>query len=257
VSVVYEPWENQIFRASVARAFRNPSFIESFLDLVIVEPPVIISSKGDTDLEAEEITSFEVGYQTRMFSNRLEFKIDTFYNILDEIIEFERVEPPPDIHLRYFNAGKATAYGGEIGLTYRMSSWLSTYCNYSYQKLEARDDEVQSQLIEKGEDIKSSPRHKVNAGLYAGFENGLNGSLQFNYVSEETFGFLDSAFGFEPTEVELDAYTRVDTRIGYKFPNRDIEASLIIENALNDEHREFPLGENLKRLVLFQIYGRF
>ena len=33
-SVVYSPWENQTFRASVSRAFRNPSVIENFVDFM-------------------------------------------------------------------------------------------------------------------------------------------------------------------------------------------------------------------------------
>jgi iron complex outermembrane receptor protein len=258
-SVVYEPWIGHIFRASVARAFRNPSFVESYLDILIEEPPITVVGEGDDDLEAEEITSFEIGYQTRFLDNRLEFKIDTFFNILDEIIEFRKADdaPPDTILLEFFNAGKAIAYGGEISMVYGITDWLSSYANYSYQELEARSDEVQFQLNEKGESIDSSPQHKFNTGLYAFSETGWNGALELNYVSDTTFGFLDRTAGFEPMEVDLDDYSRVDVRIGYKFPKYDIEASIIAQNALNDVHREFPTGEPLKRKILFEITGRF
>lgn len=256
-SLVYEPWQNHIFRGSVSRAFRNPSFVESYLDLVIVNPPLTVTSLGDDDFEAEEITSFELGYQVLLFDNRLEFKLDTFYNILDDLIGFERTVPPPDVELRFVETGEATAFGGEASLVYRPANWLSSYVNYSYQELKALDNGVQFQLNEEDGLIKSSPRHKVNAGLYAELNNGLNGSVDLNFVSKTVFGFFDQAAGFEPTEEELDDYTRVDARVGYKFPNRDIEASLIIQNALNDVHREFPLGEELRRVLLFRVSGRF
>ncbi|RJP21334.1 MAG: TonB-dependent receptor [Candidatus Abyssobacteria bacterium SURF_5] len=258
-SIVYEPWRDHIFRASVARAFRNPSFVESYLNLTFVEPPVTVFSRGDTDLDAEEMTSFEMGYQTRLFDSRLEFKVDTFYNILDEIIEFRKASSPDPttIHLEFFNAGKAIAYGGEIGLVYRPAAWFSTYCNYSFQELEARSDGVQFQLNEEGERIESSPRHKFNAGLFASSESGWNGAVELNLVSEATFGYLDSAAGFEPVETELDDYSRVDVRIGYRFTKYDVETSLIIQNALNDVHREFPIGERLQRIVLLEVFGRF
>jgi iron complex outermembrane receptor protein len=258
-SVVYEPWTGHIFRASVARAFRNPSFVESFLDLTIQEGPLTIISTGDTDLEAEEITSFEIGYQTRLLDNRLEVKADSFYNILDEIIELRKVEPSPPgtVLLDYFNAGGAIAYGGEISLAYHFSNWLSSYANYSFQMLEARDDHVQFVLNEEGEDIDSSPTHKFNAGLYAAFESGWNGAVELNLVSETTFGYLDPTIAFEPKEVELDGYNRLDFRIGYKFPHVDIETSLIVHNALNDVHREFPTGELLKRQIFLEVCGRF
>ncbi|MBI4830384.1 MAG: TonB-dependent receptor [Candidatus Lindowbacteria bacterium] len=262
-SLVYEPWETHVFRASIARAFRNPSFVESFLDLNLGGGSVVAT--GNRDLDAEEITSFELGYQTRLLDNRLQFKADTFYNLIDEIIEFRQLNflspfpTPPPFMFHYENQGAAIAYGGEVSLEYYFSERLSSYLNYSYQELKARDDGVQFQLNEDGEFIESSPRHKINAGIYAELENGLNGSIDLNFVDEVTFGFFDTnaPIPFTPTEVELDNYTRVDTRIGYKFPNGDTEASLIVQNALDDSHREFPTGEHFQRQVLFQVRTRF
>jgi iron complex outermembrane receptor protein len=265
-SLVYEPWENHIFRASVARAFRNPSFVESYLDLnILLGPGLSLISVGNRDLDAEEITSFEIGYQTRLVDSKLHFKADAFFNILDEIIEFRQEDfalppPPPPFVLDYENEGKATAYGGEISLEYHFSELVSAYFNYSFQELKARDDGVQFQLNEDGDVIDSSPKHKINAGIYAEHENGLNGSIDLNFVDETAFGFFDSAslpLPLQPTVVELDDYTRVDARIGYKFRDPEVEMSLILQNAFDDEHQEFPLGEVLQSQVFFQVYGRF
>jgi iron complex outermembrane receptor protein len=269
-SLVYEPWESHIFRASIARAFRNPSSVESYLDLnLILAPPpplpITLSSIGNRDLDAEEITSFEIGYQTRLLESKLHFKVDAFYNILDEIIEFRQEDytlppPPPPFVLDFENVGEATAYGGEISVEYHFSERLSAYFNYSYQELTARDDGVQFQLNEDGDHIDSSPEHKINAGLYGELENGLNGSIDLSFVDETAFGFFDSTstpLPFQPTVVELDDYTSVAARIGYKFRDPEIEVSLIIQNAFDDAHQEFPLGELLQRQVLVQIFGRF
>ncbi len=267
-SLVYEPWDNHVFRASVARAFRNPSSIESFLDLTITgtDPttmlPVVVTALGDDDLDSEEITSFELGYQTRFFDKRMEFKIDTFYNQLDEIIEFRSglpafVGPPPhiDIDLDYINTGRADAYGGEISLVYHLSELVDGYFNYSYQELEARDDGVQFQLNEDGDGIDSSPRHKINAGVYGELECGINGSLDLHYVSEVDVGVFDSSY--TPVIIPLDDYTTVDARLGYKFHEPDIEVSLIVQNAFDDDHVEFPNGEVLQRQVFVRVGGRF
>ncbi|NQU08768.1 MAG: TonB-dependent receptor [Candidatus Abyssubacteria bacterium] len=263
-SLVYEPWESHIFRASVARAFRNPSFVESFLDLAIGP----VTATGNRDLDAEEITSFELGYQTRLLENKLQFKLDTFYNILNEIIEYRNLNFPPwppslpPIFFDYENEGRAIAYGGEVSLEYHFSDRLSGYFNYSYQELKARSDRVQFQLNEDNETIDSSPRHKINAGIYGELENGLNGSVDLNFVDEVEVGFFDPSTTI-PSEARLDDYTRVDARIGYKFPDRDLEVSLIVQNALNDSHQEFPAGvldvggEHFQRQVFFQVYGRF
>jgi iron complex outermembrane receptor protein len=259
-SLVYEPRENHIFRASISRAFRNPSLVESYLDLNILlspAPPITLSSLGNRDLDAEEVTSFELGYQARLLDSRLHLKADAFYNLLDEIIEFRHDTP---LVLEFKNVGKATAYGGEVGVEYHFSERLSAYFNYSYQLLKARDDGVQFQLNEDGDTIDSSPEHKINAGVYAEHESGLNGSIDLNYVDETAVGFFDSSstpLPFQPRVVELDDYTRIDARIGYKFRDPEIEVSLIFQNAFDDEHREHPLGELLQRQVFFQVYGRF
>ncbi len=255
-SLVYEPWWNHIFRVSVARAFRNPSFVESYLDLAITDGATVIA-EGNRNLDAEEITSFEVGYQTRMIDNKLQFKVDTFYNILDEVIEFRQ---PALFSFDYANEGKAIAYGGEVSLEYRHSDHLTAYFNYSYQDLEARSDGVQFEFNNKGDTIDSSPRHKVNAGIYGELNNGINGSIDMYFVDEVTFGFFDpdsQPIPLQPTELELDEYTRVDARIGYKFPHQDIEASVIFQNAFDDVHREFPTGEEFQRQILFQVRGYF
>jgi len=265
-SLVYEPWESHIFRASISRAFRNPSSVESYLDLNIpLAPGATLSAIGNRDLDAEEITSFEIGYQTRLFDSKLHLKVDTFYNILDEIIEFRQEDftlppPPPPFVLDYENVGKATAYGGEVSLAYHFSERLSAYFNYSYQELKARDDGIQFQLNEDGDVIDSSPKHKINAGVYGELENGLNGSIDLSFVDEAAFGFFDSEstpIPLQPTVVELDDYTRVDARIGYKFRDPEVDVSLIIQNAFDDAHKEFPQGELLQRQVFFQISGRF
>ncbi len=265
-SLVYEPWESHIFRASVSRAFRNPSSVESYLDLnILLAPGATLSAIGNRDLDAEEITSFEIGYQTRLFDSKLHFKVDTFYNILDEIIEFRQEDftlppPPPPFVLDYENMGKATAYGAEVSLAYHFSERLSAYFNYSYQELKARDDGIQFQINEDGDVIDSSPKHKINAGVYGELENGLNGSIDLSYVDETAFGFFDSEstpIPLQPTVVELDDYTRIDARIGYKFRDPEVDVSLIVQNAFDDAHKEFPQGELLQRQVFFQVSGRF
>ena len=91
-------------------------------------------------------------------------------------------------------------------------------------------------------------------------ENGLNGSIDLSFVDETAFGFFNPGslpLPLQPTVVELDDYTRVDARIGYKFRDPEIEMSLILQNAFDDEHQEFPLGEVLQSQVFFQVYGRF
>ncbi len=275
-SAVYEPWENHMFRASVGQAFRNPTFIESYLDTTFTYPTpmpgvfVVTNLLGDDDIDAEQVTTFELGYQTRTDDGRLHVKLDTFYDMFDDIIEFVFVSgptPPPDItfEIDHANVGKAIAYGGELSVDYHINDWLGAYFNYSYEYVEARDDGVQFQDVKKGDRIKSSPRHKVNAGAYAEFDSGVNMSVDASYVDEIEAFFFDVAsavsdpaaiFGHE----KVDDYLRVDAKIGYKLPKHDIEVSLLVHNLLNDVHREWAAakgGERFERQFLINVTGRF
>ena len=77
-----KPQENQTFRVSYNRAYRSPSVINNFLDLVIAEPidirgwrrrrsppsavpnpyPLPINITGNTDLQEQSLDAFEIGY---------------------------------------------------------------------------------------------------------------------------------------------------------------------------------------------------
>ncbi|MBI4831948.1 MAG: TonB-dependent receptor, partial [Candidatus Lindowbacteria bacterium] len=128
LSAVYEPWENHVFRATFSQAFRNPAFVESYLDLMIMTeaaplPDFPVTLTGNRDLDSEQITSFELGYQTRQLQNRLGLKAEVFYNLLDDFITLLPVSvdpfpPPTSFDFGFINSGEAIVTGGELSLDY-------------------------------------------------------------------------------------------------------------------------------------------
>jgi outer membrane cobalamin receptor len=94
-----------MFRASIAKSYRNPSLLENFeaLPLRVVPPPPpgfpqAFTMFGNPNLQPEEMLSYELGYQTLLFG-RLRMTLDLFYNELDEVIlladpVFAAVSPP-------------------------------------------------------------------------------------------------------------------------------------------------------------------
>ncbi|MBI5115632.1 TonB-dependent receptor [Candidatus Poribacteria bacterium] len=275
LSAVYEPWENHIFRASFSQAFRNPAFVESYLDLQIMTeaaplPDFPVTLTGNRDLDSEQITSFELGYQTRQMQNRLGLKAEVFYNVMDDFITMLPVAvdpfpPPTSFDFGFINSGKAIVTGGELSLDYSFSDWLSAYLNYSYQFLEAKDAGAENTINEEGEQIKSSPEHKANAGLYAEFRSGISLNMDVHYVSSIDANFFNTAAAiFDPNaildEEHIDDYVRTDIRVAYKFPKHDVEAAIIISNVFNDVHREWAESsgaESFERQFLFNVTGRF
>ncbi len=250
-SLVYTPWQNHTFRVSVAKAYRNPSFLENFeaLPLRVVPPPApslpqTFTIFGNTNLKPEEMLSYEFGYQTLLFE-RLRARLDLFYNELDAVISlaepvFASVSPllpPVQIGTQFINLSDSQIFGGEIGFDVFFTSWLTGFVNYSYQE---RKGTVPAQ--------DPTSHHKGNIGLTCTFSNGLSGTIFLHYVGEPEA----PAPGVRP-------YTIVNLRVGYRFKLFEREAELAVQafNVFDDVHREFPRGDLIERRVSGTFRYRF
>ena len=118
----------QYLRASVGFGFRNPSLRELWFDMP-VGPGTIL---GNTDLEAEKMRSFELGYYGSLpigNDDRVKAGVNLYYNLIDDLIVFQPV-PPSDA--QPFNQSDEEVYGFEVEVDYLFSDWVSGFANYSY-----------------------------------------------------------------------------------------------------------------------------
>jgi len=259
-NVIISPFQDHHLRLSYGTAFRNPSFIESYLyedsDISSLISPllprntIVVNARGNPDLLPEKITSYEVGYQAQL-SSKFRFKVDLFYNNLWDFISFRTVAyqdmsgmlgyPPGSVIVpakkSYTNAGKSKAIGGEIGVDFLAARWLTGSINYSRQDLTWEEDDPATPDDEKGMKVKSSPRDKINGNLRFNFDNGLSANFMVHYVGEteknETW-----AYG------KVDPYTLVNVRLGYRFLNGTTEIGLVVFNLLDKQHCQYPSTDN-------------
>jgi len=235
-SVVYSPWRDHTFRVSVGRAFRNPSILESFisLDALLPPPPATVKILGNRDLDPEEITSYEFGYQAFLF-RRLKARIDLFYNQIDQFIDSP--EPTGPLELTILNREDGSIFGGEFSLEFLLAEWLQGFFNYSYQ--------------ERKVDLRSlgiAPHHKGNAGLNFSLKHGFSANVFVHHVGESE--------GFPG---KVNPYTLVNVRLGYRFKvlGNEAEIALAAFNLFNDMHREIPGGDLIERRVSGTVRYRF
>ncbi len=223
-SIVYSPWERHTFRASVSRAFRNPSVVENFVNLAV--GPVVV--KGSRGLEPEEITSYELGYQTVLFE-RLKARIDLFYNKLDKLSLGPLSLPANPLELVLLTGGGGSFYGGEVAFEFLLSEWLKGFVNYSYQE---RD--VALKLLGMG------PHHKGNVGLNFTLPKGFEGDVYVSTVGQST-----------GSPGKVDSYSLVNLRLGYQFKLLGAKGELDVRvfNLFNDRHREIPGGDIIERRI--------
>ena len=248
-SVVYSPAVGHAFRVSAGRAFRNPSFVYSYLhthyqkSFSVFPTPFYVTLIGNTELSPEWITSLEFGYRGKI-GNRLKLNVDTFFNRLHGLTEIVYLESYHENALfpgspggiipslaSIANVRDAEARGGEIAMDLTITRWLTAQANYSYQHVTD---------LETGVEIESAPRHKVNPGLYAKLGKSMRVSLFANYVDRTVWD-----------GVEINSYTLLNSMISYKMGNTDIALSAF--NVLNNRHQEHPQGDEVGRSVVLSL----
>ena len=259
-ALVYHLNSNHALRLSASVAYRPPTTTEtglSSLNPVTIPgfPTQISVVTGSTDLKPEQITSYEAGYQGWWWQHRLRTRVTGFYNHISDLIAFRNPTGNPLNPVRPVNGGVADVYGGELGLEVLLTAWLSGFANYAYQEV------GQSST---GFSRRGFPHHKVNAGLRVNWRP-FSGEVLYHHVGDASYALADAftslAPFFPPGTVlpheRVPAYNLVNLRLGYLLWRqqtgdqvREAELALSVFNALNDTHREHPLGDLLGTRVM-------
>jgi len=206
-------------------------------------------------VKPEQIISYELGYQGWWWNHRLRTRATGFFNHISNLIAFRSPSADPLGTVRPVNGGVADVYGGEVGAEFLLTSWLSGFANYAYQ-------EVGQSFT--GFSRRGFPHHKINAGLRAKWDS-FTGEVLYHHVGDASYPLADAftnlAFAFPPGTVlpqeQVPSYNLLNIRLGYllwRQPTddyvREAELAVSVFNALNDEHREHPLGDLLGTRVL-------
>ena len=260
VALLYRPAPDHTFRLSFSVAYRPPTITETFLatrSVTTLPPPFpsppIREGHGSTDLSPEQIVSYEVGYQGWYFRHRISVRANLFYNHLSDLIIPTFPQP--------IQGGNADIYGGEAGFEFLATRWLTAFANYSYF-------EINQTFM--GDARRGGPRSKWNAGLRGEWDNGLSGEILYHYVGAATYPINQAFTAFAPFGVTapdptVGSYNLLNLRGAYKFWQqkaeagymRDAEVAITAFNALNDEHKEHPLGDTIGSRVMGWITVRY
>ena len=261
LSLLFAPAPDHTFRVTGAVGYRPPTMFETHNDslAVITPPPPIpapapINVRGLSNLKPEEIVSYEASYQGWFLKHRLQVRTALFINHISNLITFGGPGPMQA-------GGTADIYGGEAGAEFLITKWLSGFANYSFQ-------EITQSLT--GTSQRAGPRFKYNAGLRAEWENGLSGEIAYYYYGAVTYPLSPAfsnftAFGVVLPNTRVGSYNLLNLRGAYKFWQQKAEAGYLREaeaavsafNALNDTHKEHPLGDTIGSLVLGWLTVRY
>jgi outer membrane receptor protein involved in Fe transport len=259
-ALVYHITPNHALRFSSSFAYRPPTTTEVGLSILNPltlpgAPPLTSIVLGSTDIKPEQIISYELGYQGWWWDHRLRTRITGFYNHISDLIAFRSPSGDPLGVVRPINGGVADVYGGEVGLEVLMTSWLSGFVNYAYQDTEQTFT---------GFSRRGFPHHKINAGLRV-IWHPFRGEMLYHHVGDASYPLADAftnlATSFPAGTIlpqeHVPSYNLVNLRLGYLIwlqqsgdNVREAELALSVFNALNDTHREHPLGDLLGTRVM-------
>jgi iron complex outermembrane receptor protein len=265
VALVYQMAPEHTLRAGLSVAYRPPTLLETNLDVrarVTVGPftsTTIVTPSPN--LSPEQMVSYELGYQGWYLNHRLRVRADLFFNHLSDLINFRGTTP--GFAGAVNDSGQADIYGGEAGIEFLATDWLSGFANYAYEQIgQSFTDTL----------LRGAPRSKVNAGVRGEWDNGLNGEVAYHYVSGATYPIAGSFTtfsqfppGFTVPSTRVGSYNLLNIRVAYKFWHekaeagylRDAEVALSAYNALNDTHKEHPLGDTIGSRVMGWVTVRY
>ena len=252
VALVYEPIKNHTFRVSGSVAYRAPTLAESNsainTTVNIFGFPVQSQLLGSHNLQPEKIVSYEAEYQGWYLDHRLRTRVAVFHNQLTNLIDAVATSPTSGTWVN--SSGVADIQGAEVGIEVIATSWLRGFANYSNQHT--------NQSI-TGHQRRGGPTSTANGGFTAEWDNGLNGQIAVHYVGAGVYpvrpAFSDFAnLGLIPQSAvpnpNVGSYTLMNVRAGYRFWQNKAEFAVSGFNSLNDQHREYPLGDIISSRVM-------
>ncbi len=281
-AVLVHPTARSTVRATVATAFRKPTFLESYLRL-----PVNLPVSGGTSITEgvrtddpsfkvgpERIFNAEVGYLTQD-SDKLVVDVAAYYNRVSSLIQLSGARPITvgDIAAgtRAFDtqagqfplliggfSNQCQLYnmvGGEITVRTFPIEGLDLYGSYTLNVV-SQDESGCTEADRVAQVITTDARtsaHKANAGVQLRLKAGLGASIDFHYVASQAWAEQVTnvkAQRVEYQRFELPAYSLLNARVGYLFLGDRVEVSVAGFNLAGVQHRQHPFGQVVDRRVM-------
>jgi len=242
-SIIYSPRKHHTFRLSASKAYRNPSFLNSYL---YYETPELIRLKGSKELSSENIYSYEISYLF-LPDKTYRFEINAFYlRYKDHIVFME-----PDVidrypYISFNNKGNARVSGFETSFELVPLNFIKLSMNYSFKNTKNRYTILAKQY---------SPKHKVNFKTFLSLPFNLTASIYASYIGKSQWE-IPKRLGFYDLQ-KAKQHFRLDSKISYKSKKYDFELFIAAYNLLDKNSIEYPIAEKTERRITSGIYWFF
>jgi outer membrane receptor protein involved in Fe transport len=271
-----KPRRSQTIRLSFNRAFRAPSFVNSYFDTTIVNSVDLpgasgfqfaTQARGNDRLREERLTAYETGYiggfgrttlgaavYVNETQNMIQFATTSIYTsasppvgwplppaVLDSLAAEGRALPSS---VGYRNFERITDRGLELSADVRLAAGGSAFVNYSWQ----------DRPTPSGFDIAElnlPPSHRFNAGLT------VTRGRYFTSVSASHVGrafWQDTLPGFDGWSAP---YTLVNGSVGVRSSDGQMAVAVRATNILDADIQQHIFGDLIRRGVVGEVHFQF
>ena len=271
-TLLMKPRPSQTFRLSFNRAFRAPSFVNSFFGTSFLNEVNLgpagpfqfpADAVGNQQLKEEGLTAYEAGYiggfgrttlgaslylyRTR---NTILFTQTGSYQssgppagwplapaVLDQLIAEGRGLPS---RFSYLNFDRISDRGLELSADVRLTTATSVFANYTWQA----DPKPTGFDISE---LNLPPTHRFNAGVSIG---------RGRYFGTLSGSFVDAAFWQDVLpayEGPTEAYTLVDGAFGVHSTDRTMTVAVRGTNLLGKPVQQHVFGDVIRRTVTGEV----
>jgi iron complex outermembrane receptor protein len=252
--ILWTPTERQSLWASISRAVRTPSRVDTDIAASIAPNPAVPAFArllGNKDFDSETLLAYELGYRIKP-TDRFSVDLAAFYNSYDNLLSVETgtlfLEPPLAparfvLPLQFDNKMKAKVYGVEIAADWRWLDWWRWRFAYSYLHMDLTTKAASNDAITAPGTEGGSPQNQVSVTSFV----NLPGNLELDGV----FRYVDTLPG-----ENVRSYLNLDLRLGWHV-TKNVELSLVGQNLLAGHHAEWSGGTKIQRGIYTKATWRW
>jgi iron complex outermembrane receptor protein len=271
VSAVWQFVEGHALRASFATAFREPTFSESYTNLLVPVAGingVSVQTNGNPTLKPEQLLSVEAGYRGEVASYGLDWELALYQNWINNLVVLSPISPvmPPEQaydpssgsyllgNSKFINDPTGyIARGAEVGFTWSAGVGLDIRISAALQQV------VPQTSVPVCGPCTQAPAAKLFGGISYRTPVGLDLAIDAAFTSA-TIWVEREPNPADPTQIvnpqnPLNAYVVVNARAGYRFFDDRLSVA-VVGTQLGPSHQEHPFGNLISRRIMGTITVR-
>ena len=239
VRVLWTPDERNTLWGAVTRAVSTPSRATSDLTNKYSEVPFPMQFTGNSDLDSQELTAYELGYRVKAKDNLL-LDFALFYNEYENLYTNEN--NPTPFNSIFDNKMYGETYGGEMAAHWQITDGWNLTGGYTFLKMQMHTESSSTSSSRAERKEKETPRNLFNLTSQLKLRDNLEFNTSLYYVDNVPY-------------YNISSYVRLDMGLTWHI-KENIDVSIVGQNLLDNRHPEYDDDGTLSTEVQRGVFGK-